>query len=97
VTTGLIGLGKMGTAIAERILGAGHPLVVYNRTAAKTRRVVEGGATVIDRPERILTVADVCFTSLTGDEALEEVAAQVLSGARAGTVLTDISTDTLRR
>ena len=32
---GLIGLGNMGTAMAERVLDAGYGLIVYNRTAEK--------------------------------------------------------------
>src|SRR5439155_6645494 len=35
LTVGLIGLGNMGTAIAERLLEGGHRLVVYNRTPEK--------------------------------------------------------------
>ncbi len=33
---GLIGLGNMGSAFAERLLDAGYDLVVYNRSRAKT-------------------------------------------------------------
>ena len=37
-TLGFVGLGAMGSRMALRLLGAGHPLVGYNRTAAKAGR-----------------------------------------------------------
>ena len=41
---GFIGLGRMGQAMAGRILGGGHDLVVYNRTAAKAAGLAKAGA-----------------------------------------------------
>ena len=38
---GFIGLGKMGTAMAGRLLDAGHEVGVYNRTAAKAEPLVK--------------------------------------------------------
>src|SRR5881397_2113028 len=46
LSVGLIGLGNMGTAIAERLLDAGYPLVVNNRTAQKTEEPAARGAVV---------------------------------------------------
>ena len=43
----VVGLGKMGEAIAERILDAGYPLAVFNRTAARAEPLAERGATVL--------------------------------------------------
>ena len=43
---GLIGLGNMGTAIAERVLEAGYPLVVHNRSLEKAAPYVDRGATL---------------------------------------------------
>ena len=51
---GFIGLGRMGQAMAARILGGGHDLVVYNRTAAKTMDLVKAGALAAT------SVADAC-------------------------------------
>jgi len=42
---GVIGLGRMGTAIANNILKSRFKLVVYNRTSDKTCALVESGAT----------------------------------------------------
>ena len=42
----LIGLGRMGEAMARRILDGGHELAVYNRTPDKVRALGEAGATI---------------------------------------------------
>ncbi|MFJ7911850.1 NAD(P)-dependent oxidoreductase [Kitasatospora sp. NPDC096204] len=42
----LLGLGAMGTALAEAWLAAGHPLTVWNRTAARAEALAARGATV---------------------------------------------------
>ena len=92
MTVGLIGLGNMGIPFAERILAAGYPLVVYSRTPEKARAVGERGAVVAESPEDLARGADVVLTSLPDDRAFEEVAAEVLSRARPGTILVDLST-----
>jgi 3-hydroxyisobutyrate dehydrogenase-like beta-hydroxyacid dehydrogenase len=89
---GLIGLGNMGTAVAERLLGADYRLVVFNRTAQKADGLAAQGAEVAERPAELLEQTDVVVTSLANDDALEAVAAQVLPAARPGTVLVDLST-----
>jgi 3-hydroxyisobutyrate dehydrogenase-like beta-hydroxyacid dehydrogenase len=89
---GLIGLGNMGTAIAERLLGAGFQLVVHNRTPQKAEPLAAAGATVAATPSELAAAVDVVLTSLPDDGALEAVAAQVVAGAAAGTVLVDVST-----
>lgn len=71
---GLIGLGKMGSAMAERLLSVGFNLGIYNRTAAKCDLLVEQGA------QRMSTVRDaarygrVVITMLENDPALTSVA-----------------------
>ena len=44
MNVGFIGLGHMGGAMAERLLDAGHELIVYNRTPQKSHRLVARGA-----------------------------------------------------
>ena len=82
----------MGTAIAERLLGAGYALVVYNRTPEKARALGAAGAGVVESPQDLARQADVVFTSLADDRALEDVAARALGGARPGMILVDMST-----
>ena len=89
---GLIGLGNMGTAIAERVLDGGHRLVVYNRTPDKAEALGARGAVVAKTLAELVEQVDVVLTSLADDDALEAVAGQVVAAARAGTVLIDLST-----
>jgi 3-hydroxyisobutyrate dehydrogenase-like beta-hydroxyacid dehydrogenase len=89
---GLIGLGNMGTAIAERLLAAGYELSVHNRSPEKAESLRAGGATVFAAARELAGAADTVLTSLADDDALEGVAAEVASAARPGTLLVDFST-----
>jgi 3-hydroxyisobutyrate dehydrogenase-like beta-hydroxyacid dehydrogenase len=92
LTVGLIGLGNMGTAFAERLLDGGYDLLVYNRTAAKAEPLADRGAAVADTSEELAKRVDVVLTSLPNDEALESVADEVVGAMRPGSVLADLST-----
>ena len=92
LAVGLIGLGNMGTAIAERLLDAGYPLVVNNRTPEKAEALEARGAVVATTPEELVLQVEVVITSLANDEAFEDVTARVIAAARPGIVLVDTST-----
>ena len=92
LTVGLIGLGNMGTAFAERLLDAGYPLVVSNRTLEKAEALATRGAVVARSLEELAAQVDVILTSLANDEAFESVATAAVAAARPGTVLVDLST-----
>jgi 3-hydroxyisobutyrate dehydrogenase-like beta-hydroxyacid dehydrogenase len=89
---GLIGLGNMGTAFAERLLDAGYDLVVHSRSGRKVAPLVARGATEAGSPSELAAAVDVVLTSLPDDEAFESVAAAVVAAARPGAVLADSST-----
>jgi 3-hydroxyisobutyrate dehydrogenase-like beta-hydroxyacid dehydrogenase len=88
----VVGLGKMGLPIAERLLDAGYRLDVFNRTRSRAETLEHNGATVLDSAADALAEADVCVTMLADDAAVETVAAEILKGARGGTRLVDMST-----
>ncbi|HEV7741253.1 MAG TPA: NAD(P)-dependent oxidoreductase [Pseudolysinimonas sp.] len=69
----LIGLGRMGGAMAHRLLDAGVTLSVYNRTAAKADPFVERGATRLDSLAEA-AACDLVFTMVTDDAALDALA-----------------------
>src|SRR5207237_6266086 len=89
---GLIGLGNMGTAVAERLLDAGYELVVSNRTPGKAEALGARGALVAASAADLAGQVDVVLTSLADDDALEAVARAVIESAAPGTVLVDLST-----
>ena len=70
---GFIGLGRMGQAMAARILGAGHELVVYNRTRAKCADLEKAGAKVAASMVEACKGRDVVISMVTDDKALLEV------------------------
>lgn len=71
---GWIGCGRMGAALAKRLLRAGYDVTVHNRTRAKAEALVEYGATVADRPVD-LADRDVVFTMVAASTDLEDVTA----------------------
>ena len=89
---GLIGLGNMGTAFAERLLDAGYPLVVSNRSPGKAEALAALGADVAPTPAKLAERVDVILTSLADDEAFESVAGNAIAAARPDSVLVDLST-----
>lgn len=71
---GVIGLGRMGSAMADRILGGGHEVAVYNRTASKCDDVVARGAKRAGSIAEAAGFGEVTITMLENDAALSSVA-----------------------
>ncbi len=71
---GFIGIGRMGAAMADRILGAGHDIGVYNRTPGKTDDLVKRGAKQLASASEAARYGDVLITMLENDHALSHVA-----------------------
>jgi 3-hydroxyisobutyrate dehydrogenase len=81
----LLGTGLMGRAMAEKLLGAGYPVAVYNRTGKRAEPLAESGATVVDRPHKAIGSADCVILTLADTAAiratlLEPRAQQALHG-----------------
>lgn len=71
-----IGLGRMGQAMARRLLEAGHDLALYNRSADKTKTLVAAGAKSLGSIAEAARYGEAVFTMLADDAALEDVAWQ---------------------
>ena len=69
---GWIGAGRMGFAMAKRLLQAGCDVAVYNRTRAKAEPLEEFGATIVDSPAELAS-RDIIFTMVSGPADLKEV------------------------
>ena len=69
----MIGLGNMGSAMAQRILESGHDLTVYNRTAARMQPLVKLGARAAHSIADAANQADVVLSCLFDDQALVDV------------------------
>jgi 3-hydroxyisobutyrate dehydrogenase len=92
---GFAGLGRMGQAMAGRLLAGGFPLAVYNRTQAKAEELLAQGASWADTPAALSTRSDIILTILTDDRAVEQVyggAGGLLSGDCDGKLFVEMST-----
>jgi 3-hydroxyisobutyrate dehydrogenase len=69
---GWVGTGRMGFALAGRLLDAGCDLAVYNRTRSKAAPLAEQGAAVVDAPAQ-LADREIVFTMVSGPADFKEV------------------------
>jgi 3-hydroxyisobutyrate dehydrogenase len=92
-SVGWIGTGRMGFAMARRLLRSGADVAVYNRTRAKAEPLEEDGATIVEYPSE-LAGSDIVFTMVSGPADLKQVVCGehgLLSGATAPQMLVDCS------
>lgn len=92
----VLGLGRMGSAMARRLNVSGFEIVLWNRTGATAAALAgELGATVAPTPAEATRRAKVVLASLADDAAFASVHAGengTLAGATDGTVVLDTST-----
>lgn len=72
MTVGWIGAGRMGYALIQRLLDAGHDVSVYNRTRSKAEPLAAHGAKIVDNPAQ-LADRDVVFIMVSASKDLESV------------------------
>jgi 3-hydroxyisobutyrate dehydrogenase len=70
---GVIGLGRMGAALATRLQSCGHGLLVWNRTPDKAKTLVEAGAELGETPAAVVKRSEVIITCLLDENALEAI------------------------
>jgi 3-hydroxyisobutyrate dehydrogenase len=75
LTIAVLGTGRMGEPIAHNLLSAGFPVRVWNRTAAKTRRLSAAGAQALCSPATAAVNADILVTMLADGPATEQAMA----------------------
>jgi 3-hydroxyisobutyrate dehydrogenase-like beta-hydroxyacid dehydrogenase len=69
----VLGMGRMGHAVAERLLGGDHEVTVWNRTPRKADDLVAKGAREASTPAAAAEEAEATFTSLADDPAVRTV------------------------
>lgn len=70
--TGFVGLGRMGSGMAARLLAGGHEVTVFNRTPGKAASLQAAGASVVDSLAGMAEVECV-FSMLADDQAVKDV------------------------
>jgi 3-hydroxyisobutyrate dehydrogenase-like beta-hydroxyacid dehydrogenase len=96
-TIGWLGTGRMGAAMARRLVDAGHDVAVWNRTRSKTNTLVEGGASAVATIHD-LAARNIVFIMVSTPADLDEVvtgADGLLTASAKPAVIVDCSTVSL--
>ena len=92
---GFIGMGHMGSHMAQRLLDAGYQVTVYDRTMQKAQEVEQRGAQIAPTPKELAANCQVALVCVTNDEAQHDVMFGpdgALAGVHAGSIIIDLST-----
>ena len=92
---GVAGLGRMGSAIAARLMEVGHQLTVWNRSAGKVEPLAQAGAKVASSPAELVGQVEAVLTILTDRAAIAGVyegPSGLLAGNAKGKLFIEMST-----
>jgi 3-hydroxyisobutyrate dehydrogenase len=93
---GIAGVGKMGAAIAQRLLDLGHAVSVWNRSPEKVQPLKQAGASIASSPAELARAVETIITILTDAAAIEAVyggaAGLLLAGEVRGKLFIEMST-----
>ncbi|MEM9453691.1 MAG: NAD(P)-dependent oxidoreductase [Myxococcota bacterium] len=92
----IIGLGAMGSRMAQRLRAAEHPVVVCSRRRESAKALESAGATWVHTPREAARRASIVISMVTDDEASRAVwldeANGALAGLRKGSIAVESST-----
>src|SRR5271170_7470122 len=92
---GICGTGRMGSAIAERLMSVGHEVGVWNRNPAKTKPLTDAGAKPFASAAELAENCETVVVMLLNDAAVEAVyrgPGGILKAKLAGKLVIDMST-----
>jgi 3-hydroxyisobutyrate dehydrogenase len=92
---GICGTGRMGSAIAQRLMSVGHEVGVWNRNSAKTKTLTDAGAALFASPAELVEGCEVTIVMLLNDAATEVIYRGpngILKAKLAGKLVIDMST-----
>ena len=89
----VLGMGRMGRALAGRLLEGGHQVAVWNRSKGRAGEVVAAGAREADSVAEAVDGVDVVLTMVANDDAVRQVAfGELRASIGDGTIYVDSST-----
>jgi 3-hydroxyisobutyrate dehydrogenase-like beta-hydroxyacid dehydrogenase len=88
----IAGLGRMGRALAERLLDQGHDVAVWNRSPGPAQELAAAGATALDELAAAWDGGRPVITFLADDVAVEQVCGDLIAAAPEGGMLVEMST-----
>ncbi|MEI8383272.1 MAG: NAD(P)-dependent oxidoreductase [Planctomycetota bacterium] len=89
---GLIGIGLMGTALAERLLAAGKPVLGWDIAADRRAALAQIGGTCATSTHQIFSQCDCVLLSLPSHETVASVLDNAVTSIRSGQIVVDTST-----
>ena len=92
---GFVGLGVMGSEMANRLLSKGHSVTGFNRTRSKAEWLIKKGMKWADTPRAVVAESDVIFSMVTNSAALGAVMSGpdgMIAATTPGKLFVDIST-----
>lgn len=89
----VIGLGLMGSALAEALLNVGHEVTVWNRSPAKVKPLISKGASGASSVSEVVSASDMTLICVTGHDATMELMNST-QGPTDGKTLVQLSTMT---
>ena len=92
---GIAGIGKMGAAIAQRLMEVGHKVTAWNRSTDKLKALRDAGAAVAATPAELAQASDAIISMLTDAAAIDAVyngASGLLAGDVRGKLFIEMST-----
>ncbi|HHO53313.1 MAG TPA: NAD(P)-dependent oxidoreductase [Deltaproteobacteria bacterium] len=96
-TIAVLGTGLLGSGFVENLIGKGHRVQIYNRTADKCAPLVALGAIASDEPAGAVRGAERVHLVLSEDPAVDEVIAAMRPGLGEGVPILDHSTNSPAR
>ena len=92
---GVAGTGRMGAAIAQRLMGLGHEVSVWNRSKEKTKPLAEAGAKVAGSAKELAGACELVISILTDAAAVDATyggESGLLAGEANGKLFVEMST-----
>jgi 3-hydroxyisobutyrate dehydrogenase len=92
---GIAGLGRMGAAMAARLIEVGHQVTVWNRSADKAKPTLDAGGKLAASPAALASAVETVITCLTDADAIDRVyggASGLLAGDLKGKLVIEMST-----
>lgn len=91
-SVGVIGLGKMGSKVAESIVNSGYKLIVYDINPKASQTLVEMGAVAVEKVVEMLNKVDIVLTSLPNTNTVKGIYEDLLKKAKPNTIFVEMST-----
>eukprot|EP00405_Crypthecodinium_cohnii_P019196 CAMPEP_0206466240 /NCGR_PEP_ID=MMETSP0324_2-20121206/28337_1 /ASSEMBLY_ACC=CAM_ASM_000836 /TAXON_ID=2866 /ORGANISM="Crypthecodinium cohnii, Strain Seligo" /LENGTH=289 /DNA_ID=CAMNT_0053939311 /DNA_START=86 /DNA_END=955 /DNA_ORIENTATION=+ len=94
-TIGYLGMGIMGSAMANRLIDAGFDVTLWNRTKSRCDELAKKGAKVADTAQEVIEKCDIVFACTSDPESARKVVfgeQGVLAGISPGKKFVDMST-----